>query len=302
MAFAAIVVLLFLVLTYARTGTLRGEKFRLYVVVPDANAVLKGTDVWLNGQRVGTVVGIDFAPAASPLDARVVITTEILSKMREHIRRDSRADLRSGGTIIGAPVVYLSAGTAGAPAILPGDTLRAAGKSDFEIAASRATEALTEVPGIMADAKILMANAKSSGSRLSGILRAGGPSSFVEQTGALRRKLSGSSGSFGRLTRDDAFRGRIARTMAASDTLRTFLSARMDELGRFRRDSSLARSVRMLRDDVDSLRKLSTDPRGTVGRVTMDSALTRSLDSLRAELTTLITDIKKNPLRYTRVF
>jgi hypothetical protein len=39
-----------------------------------------------------------------------------------------------------------------------------------------------------------------------------------------------------------------------------------------------------------------------VGRVTTDSALVRGLDSLFVELTALMTDIKKNPLRYARVF
>src|SRR3954462_867691 len=144
----AIVVLLFVVLTYARTGALRGDKFRLYVAVPDASDILKGTDVWLNGQRVGTVTDVGFAPASSPTEARVVIATDVLTKVRDQIRIDSRADLRSGGTIIGAPVVYLSSGTIAARPVMPGDTLRGAGKSDLEIAASRATEAMEEVPGI----------------------------------------------------------------------------------------------------------------------------------------------------------
>jgi hypothetical protein len=39
-----------------------------------------------------------------------------------------------------------------------------------------------------------------------------------------------------------------------------------------------------------------------VGRITSDSALTRGLDSLFIELTALMADIKKNPLRYARVF
>src|SRR3954462_13170837 len=145
----AIVVLLFVVLTYARTGALRGDKFRLYVAVPDASNVLKGTDVWLNGQRVGTVAGIEFAPPSAPPDERVVIATDVLTSVRGHIRTDSRASLQSGGTIIGAPVVYLTSGTPTQRGISPGDTIRGAGKSDFEIAASRTTEAVEELPAIV---------------------------------------------------------------------------------------------------------------------------------------------------------
>src|ERR1044071_241507 len=87
-AFAGIVLLVFLVLTYARTGVVRGDKFRLYVAVPDASNVLKGSDVWLNGQRVGSVAHIDFAPPSVPADERVVIAADVLEQVRDHIRVD----------------------------------------------------------------------------------------------------------------------------------------------------------------------------------------------------------------------
>jgi phospholipid/cholesterol/gamma-HCH transport system substrate-binding protein len=301
-ALAAITVLIIVVLKYARTGALRGDKFRLYVAVAGASNILKGSDVWLNGRRVGVVTGIDFAPASAPLDERVVIATDVLARVRNDIRIDARASLRSGGTIIGAPVVYLNAGTMGARPVAPGDTLRGVGKSDFEIAASRATEALSEVPGIMSDARIIMANARSTGGRLGAIAREGGRSSFGAQSRALMRKLSDGSGSAGRLLRDGEIRKRIAGTMAATDSLRTLLGTRTAEVGRFRRDSTLAHSVRTLRDDVAALRALAKSPDGTVGRITTDSALVRGLDSLFVELNALMADIKKNPLRYARVF
>jgi phospholipid/cholesterol/gamma-HCH transport system substrate-binding protein len=300
-ALVAIVLVLLAVFTYARTGVLRGDKFRLYVAVPDASNVLAGTDVWLNGQRVGTVSRIDYAPATAPLEQRVVIATDVLERFRSHIRVDSRANLQSGGTIIGAPVVYLTSGTLGSRVVVAGDTLHGAGKSDFEIAASRATEAVEELPGIVADAKVIMANAKTMGARASAIARAGGRSSFGAQTSRLMRKMAG-GGSAKRLMSDQDMRHRITRTMAASDSLRALLSSRMAEIGRFRRDSSLGRSVASLRDDVASLRVLAKSPDGTVGRITTDSALVRGLDSLFVELNALVADIKAHPLRYARVF
>ena len=99
----------------------------------DASNILKGTDVWLNGQRVGTVTSVAFAPASAPPEARVVIATDLLMQVQSHVRLDSRASLQSGGTIIGAPVVYLTSGTPMQRGVLPGDTIRGVGKSDFEI-------------------------------------------------------------------------------------------------------------------------------------------------------------------------
>ena len=42
-ALAGIVLVVFVVLKYARTGAVRGDKFRLHVAVPDASNVLKGS-------------------------------------------------------------------------------------------------------------------------------------------------------------------------------------------------------------------------------------------------------------------
>ena len=302
-AAVVIVALLIFVLKFARTGVVRGDKFRLYVAVPDAANLLVGSEVWLNGQRVGTVTRIDFAPASTPQESRVVIVVEVLERMRENIRIDSRANLRSGGTIIGAPVVYLSSGTLSARAVVAGDTLRGAGKSDFEIAASRATEALSEMPAIAADAKVIMANARTAGARFGALANQDeGMGSFGTQVGALKTRLSNGRGSGVRLLRDQEIRRRIAGSMAATDTLRTLLATRMNEVGRFRRDSTLGRSVRSLRDEIATLRRLAASPTGTVGRIAADSALLRSLDSVFIELNALMADIKQNPLRYAKVF
>jgi ABC-type transporter Mla subunit MlaD len=299
--FVAMLLIVFVVLRYARTGQLRGDKFRLFVAVPDATDLLKGSEVWLNGQRVGTVTSIDFAPASKSPDERVIISADVLERFRANIRLDSRATLQSGGTIIGAPVVYLTSGTLQRRAVAAGDTIRGAGKSDFEIAASRTTEALEELPAIAADARTIMADAQAASRRVGAIARAGGWSSVSTRSGQLMRKLSGSSPP-ARLARDTAFRSGLARTMAAGDSLRRLLASRRNEIGRFRRDTSLGRAVQDLRADVATLRTLATSPNGTVGRIAADSALVHGLDSMFVELTALMADIKKNPLRYARVF
>ncbi|HET9425100.1 MAG TPA: MlaD family protein [Gemmatimonadaceae bacterium] len=302
-AVVALTVILVLVLKYARTGIVRGDKFRLYVAVPDAANLLEGSDVWLNGQRVGTVAAIGFAPPTAPPELRVIVATDVLESMRENIRLDSRASLQSGGTMIGAPVVYLTSGTLAARAVVAGDTLRGAGKSDFEIAASRVTESLSELPAIMSDAKIIAANARGAGARLGAIMNADrGHGSFGDQSRSLMTKLTNGNGSAVKLMRDQEIRRRVARSMAAADSLRALLASRMGEFGRFRRDSTLARSVSGLRAEIATLRQLSSSPTGTVGRFAADSALRRSLDSVFVELSALMADIKKNPLRYSRVF
>jgi ABC-type transport system involved in resistance to organic solvents, periplasmic component len=298
----SIAALILFVLLYARAGALHGSRFQLFVAGPDANNLLKGSDVWLNGQRVGVVKNIDFNTPSAPPDRRVVIEMEVLSDVRPLIRIDSRATLRSGGTVIGAPVVYISSGSTKARGVAPGDTLSSGGSADLELAASRFTESMEQVPSLIADSKQIIADTKVVGSRLS-VVMAGqsnrkGPS-FSQRADAFMRTVGG-RGSAGRLMQDAAVRARLARSMASMDTLRTLLGGRMDQVGRFRRDSTLAPEVRQLRADVSNLRELAKSPDGTIGRMNADSAVKRGLDSAFAELNALLADIKKHPLKYAR--
>jgi ABC-type transporter Mla subunit MlaD len=291
-AVATLIALTLFVLIYARSGALHGDRFRLFVAGPDANNLLKGSEVWLNGQRVGVVRNIAFNDPSAPPDLRVVIETEVLTNVRPLIRLDSRATLRSGGTVIGAPVVYITAGSRKSRGVVPDDTLRSGGSPDLELAASKFTESMEEVPTLLADSRQVMADTKIVGNRLSVVLAA------KDENAAFLKSATALIGKF----RGRGFGARLSHTMAAVDSLHVLLTTRMDEVGRFRRDSSLAPSVRALRADVAQLRDMASSPDGTIGRTRADSALRRELDSAFAELNTLLADIKKHPLKYSKVF
>ena len=106
------------------------------------------------------------------------------SDVQPRIRLDSRAELRNGGSVIGEPVVYIESGTLAKREVVPGDTLRAAGNPDLEIAASKVATSMEQLPVLIADSKTIMANAKTAGTRMSAVL-AGGPGS-----GSPRRRLA----------------------------------------------------------------------------------------------------------------
>ena len=300
---AAIIALTLFILIYARSGALRGSRFRLFIAAPDASNLLTGSDVWLNGQRVGVVRNIAFNSPVAPPEVRVVIETEVLSDVRNLIRLDSRASLRSGGTIIGAPVVYINAGTMDAREVIPDDTLRAAGNPDLEIAASRVTESMDQLPALLANSRAIISDAKTASNRMSLILaRAPKSSSVSKNANALLSKLTVGRGSASRMMRDTVLRSRMTQSMAAMDSLRQLLATRTDEFGRFRRDSTLAPLVRDLRADVAHLRVMAASTGGTIGRAGADSSLRRGLDSAFLELNALFADIKKHPVKYSRVF
>ena len=90
---AAILVAVLSILLFARVGALHGDTKQLYVTVDHAPGVLKGTDVWLLGRKIGLVKNITFRPITVDTLQRVAIETEIcriLSAIREFLRRNSR--------------------------------------------------------------------------------------------------------------------------------------------------------------------------------------------------------------------
>src|SRR6476661_8508862 len=69
------------ILKFSRVGALHGDTFPLYATVGDASGVMKGSEVWLSGQKVGKITDIHFrSPNAADTLHRVAIDMEILSR------------------------------------------------------------------------------------------------------------------------------------------------------------------------------------------------------------------------------
>ena len=86
--------------------------------------------------------------------------------------------------------------------------------------------------------------------------------------------------------------------MARADSVRTLVGSSSTSLGRFKRDSTLIADVADIREELATVRASLTDSRGTAGRVLHDSAAFSALGDAHAEMTLLLADLKKHPLRY----
>jgi hypothetical protein len=75
--------------------------------------------------KLGQVTAIDFLPLSADSAARLKVDMQILEEYRPVIRRDAVAQVRAGGSLVGAPVVYFTAGTVRSAMVEPGDTVRA---------------------------------------------------------------------------------------------------------------------------------------------------------------------------------
>src|SRR5688500_3741743 len=107
------------------------RRYELVVFLPAANGLRVGGSVTLAGQLVGTVKEIEFLPVDFDTTRNLRVVTRIDRALREQIRRDSEARLRTMG-LLGDKVLDISPGTPKFAVLDQGDTLRVATALDYE--------------------------------------------------------------------------------------------------------------------------------------------------------------------------
>ena len=290
------------VLSFARVGALHGSTIRVYSSMAEARGVMKGTPVWLEGQPVGQVLRVEFLPPSSDSNANVLVVMDVLKRNAKYMRRDAVAQITSGGTLIGAPVVYLSSGASSAPPLADGDTLHSVAQGDPEGVASRIALASRDFPAILANVKDLRAQLGSVRGTTGALLNDDELRLDVVRTRGTRladRALHG-NGTIGRVLGGGTSRAqaRAQHALAEADSLRALLASNQSVVGRFRRDTSLMRTVSSLRNEISLAKAMLDEPRGTAGRVLHDSAMTRELAAAERELAAVIADLRAHPMRY----
>ena len=301
-ALAALVAASFVILVWGRVGVLHGDKFTLFVLTDEARGVIRGTEVWLDGQKVGVVKGVQFQSPSAPPKERLLLTLSLLESARSHVRQDSRVQVRSGGSIIGDRVVYLSSGTLSQAAIADGDTVYAREQADVEGMTSDAALAARELPGILENVKLLGAQLQTAKGTLGALgVEDSRPNPLLlrARAGRLIGQFSNSHGTVGLgLNGRQALSQRASEAMARVDSIRTLVTSNDHSLGRFRRDSTLATQIALIRNELAEVQRLAASPNGTIGRARSDSVIIRNIHLDLAALDSLFADIKKHPLRY----
>jgi ABC-type transporter Mla subunit MlaD len=290
------------VLVFARVGRLHGDTYRLHLVTDAARGVITGTEVWLAGQKVGVVAAIRFVPPGRDTLARLAIELEMLKEVQDLIRQDSFGQIRSGGSLIGAPVVHLTPGTSSTRVLGDGDTVAAKPQVDTEGLTSAVAIAGRQIPELIRDARRIGDELHSATSRISRLRDDDGVDLKVvgsRAAGITRRATSG-QGPVPRLMRERTVTARVSSAMRSVDTIRALLATDTSSLGRFKRDSTLMRQIASVRDELSILRALVAESRGTAGRATNDKAVTDALSRAEKELGRTLEDIKKDPARYVR--
>jgi phospholipid/cholesterol/gamma-HCH transport system substrate-binding protein len=300
----AIAAAAFAILRFTRVGTLHGDTFPLYAFVGEARGVTKGSEVWLSGQKIGKITDIRFRPPASAdTTQRIEIEMEVREESRAALRRDAVAQIRSGGGIIGPPVVHLTPGTTRGAPLQPGDTVRTLVQPDVQDATAQFGAAAKEFPVIMGNVQVLRAQLQTTQGTMGALMNGPGMGELQRariQATRLMSRVGGGGGSVGPVV-SGGLTNRAGRVMARVDSVRALLASPSSSLDHFRRDSTLLSEVSDIRRELTKVQTSLDEPRGTLGRARRDSSLTTAIGQAQREMTLLLADIKQNPRRYFSV-
>ncbi len=282
------------------------ERYPLYAMVENSGGLIAGAPVTLAGQRIGQVDAIRFIPVEERSgNANISVRISVSDAVRDQIREDSRATLRTQG-LLGDRYVDIAPGSASSPILGPGDTVPTEPAVDYEEVLQTASQALDRLQGIMANVDTLTARLTHGEGTLGSLMTDDRlyermVTATTEMSGLLRT-VNRSDGTVSRLIRDPTLYDRLDGSLARFDTLLSTVTAGRGTLGRLVRDDSLYLEAAGLLSRADStlsgvqgfVGQLGRS-NGTVARLLDDPALYDQLLKMVVDLQGLVAEIRADP-------
>jgi phospholipid/cholesterol/gamma-HCH transport system substrate-binding protein len=219
------------------------SRYELVTLIPSALGLREGAPVTLAGQRIGQVKSVEFIPLQRQTGTNhLAVRLAIAEEVREQIRADSRAFLRTQG-LLGDKLVDIEPGTPGARILVQGDTLLAGKSLDLESFLAQAAGALDTANLIVADLRGITAGLNSGSGTMGQLLR---DDRLYQRMVAATTSLQGTleqvnraDGTLGRLIRDPMMYDRMARAVGRVDSLGAMLLYGQGAMTRLLRSDSL---------------------------------------------------------------
>ncbi len=122
------------------------DRYRLVAYYDNVGGLISNAPVWLAGTQVGRVESVELGahPGGEPA---VVVRLQIDTAVQSRIRADSAASIGTIG-LLGDRYVEVSLGTPDAPALEPGDEIRAVSPADLSRVVDTGTKALDNISSL----------------------------------------------------------------------------------------------------------------------------------------------------------
>lgn len=289
--------------TLGRAANLFTKRYELVVYLPSANGLRQGGSVTLAGQLIGTVKDIDFLPVDYDTTRNLRIVARVDRDVREQIRGDSEARLRTMG-LLGDKVLDISPGTPRFAVLQPGDTIRVAASLDYEAILAKAGGAVDDVVALTRDLRVVTAGLAQGRGTMGQLLT--NRAMYDQLTSAMARAnamfagLQNPNGSFGRMLNDPTLYLRVTSAVASLDSTLVALNSGQGSLGLLLRDTTMYANLTGIASSADSLMKMLASSDGLVGKLLGDQQLYDRLNKLTTDLGSMLADVRRDPARYTK--
>jgi phospholipid/cholesterol/gamma-HCH transport system substrate-binding protein len=231
------------------------------------------------------------------------ITARIDRRLREQIRQDSEARLRTMG-LLGDKVLDISPGTPRFAVLEPGDTLRVATAMDYEAVLAKAAGAVDDVVGLTKDLRVVTAGLAQGRGTIGQLLT--NRAMYDQVTNAMARAnalfvgLQNPNGTFGKMLNDPTLYNRLTNAVASLDSTLVALNSNDGSMGRLLRDTTLYTNLVGIAQGADSLMSMLSSADGFVGKMLTDQTLYDQLNKLSTDLGGVLADVRRDPRRYTK--
>jgi len=281
----------------------RQKTYEIVGLFPELDGIDKGSEVRVAGRAAGRVAGVEILPPDHDSIPVYAVRIELPTAVRALVRRDSEIRIFTTGPF-GTPAVGIVPGTAAAPGLEPGDTLRARPRPRIAtlLAEARATVAAVDalrsqaallgarIDAVAPDLRRLAAEARGARDEFDAFTRnvdEGPLAAFLADSAGLRilDRIGGAAARIAEaaheLTHGDLAAAASAERAPISPALRR-LALRADTLG--------AR--------IAELRALLEQTPGASDRWERDRAIRDALAATRAQLDSLIAETRRRPWRF----
>ena len=286
-----------------RAANIFAKRYELMVFMPAANGLREGGSVTLAGQLVGTVKTIEFLPVDFDTTRTLKITASVDRRLKDQIRRDSEARLRTMG-LLGDKVLDITPGTPRFAVLQPGDTLRVAPSLDYEAVLAKAAVAVDDVVGLTADLRTITHGLARGQGTMGQLLT--NRTMYDQLTSAMARAnglfvgLQNPNGTFGRMLNDPTLYTRMTAAVASLDSVLVAVNSTQGSMGRLLRDTTLYTNLVGIAQGADSVMSMLSSQEGLVGRMLTDQTLYDQLNKLVTDLSAVLADVRRDPRRYTK--
>ena len=302
MILIGVAIIIFVIFAVGQQQGFLEDRYTLNVYLSRVNGLQTGAPVRLNGVRVGSVTGIAFTQNTE--DAQIKVTLEVLTSVRDRIRRDSQAFIGTLG-LLGDKFVSVTTGTMEYPALKDGDDLQGSDPIDIEKLIDESMDTFDELQKTTVLLKDISGKINRGEGTIGLLVNDTSLYENLNQTlqfiSDLEDQLISSNGTLAKILRDTTMYEELYTFLKNTNILADSLVNGSGTAAKLVHDDEIYDELLSNLREIRKKKKKINQGQGTLGKAVNDPQLYDDLVRTTTELDSLIKDIRKHPKRYLTV-